>query len=578
MNAGTSLTIPVSAPVFCTERALTLSDEDTLALKSVAPSDLRQWTLDRAHVYEAYLCTMRVLYNAAAPINQRLPPEILNHIFSSVFPDRLAEIRLMHVCHYWRTLLARTPEYWVDMLSIPTLWDIPDLTEAALRLSAPHPLMVRSAPAELYTAAWMRPHLARINDLRVAVDQTGFRQLFLLLRDGSFASVKSLRLVWVDYQIPSPPAYDETFDQCPDDSLPLLKHLSLSAIFYDPRLVVGSIEHMTLLASPDYYAGRVSTGTISLHDVLLHPLKRCVHGLLSFHLTTHPLLDSQWPHYPTPPSSIVNLPSLRELDINSFSAGHIETLLEGMVIPPFTVINIHCQRHVPQLCRSIPYHHAIVSAEELAISYGPSYIDTTVSSTGKDLLHVRAPVQHGGSNHVTFLCQMNAVTTLALSSSQGCLSDSVIPELLRRLPNLTRLVIHYPMDIARLRGHPTVRTLLERLNPVDSSPSLIRALDHLVIRKFDPLVLFDGCVSEQRNDLVSILEHRCASAGRPLKSLTLGIVPSNMDSSSSSADAELVARVKCAAEAHYAALVDEIIVAPYSEIDGDTQANVGLKN
>ncbi|KAH9851713.1 hypothetical protein C2E23DRAFT_732478 [Lenzites betulinus] len=550
VNAGTHSKPSLPESTFCSAPAPSLAKEDLRALKFISPQGIQQWALGRVKVYEEYIRALRILHNDMVPINQRLPPEILSHIFVSVSPDRVGDIRLMHVCHSWRAILGRTSKFWTDMLAIPILWNNADLVQEALRLSAPRPLMIRSAPAKMYTIPWMRPHFVRINDLRIAVDQAGFRQIFPLLRDAYFVTIESLRLIWVDWESTmSESPYDKTFDQCPDASLPRLKRLSLSAELFDARLVVGSIEHLVVLAPPDGLI-QAPTITTSSPNTYLRALERCTHGLVSLHFS----ISQTW--HPFTDAPIIALPSLCELVIDASKPASIEALLASLDIPPSTFVHVRGVSDVPLLRCAIPHHYGVAAAEELSLSFTMLTVDLAASHAGKEVLRVRARASTVDAFTSDHFIHLDAIRTLTLSSSeQWGLLEPDVPDILARLPYLTRLVIHYPTDIGAI-GRPCSRTLLEGLASAEG-PSAIRALEHLVLRRFD-LSLLDR--------LVPILEHCHASAGpgRPLRSLTLGIVPSRTDGTSrptgDERTAEVVARVQRAAKERLGATVDEIIV------------------
>ncbi|TFK85736.1 hypothetical protein K466DRAFT_664290 [Polyporus arcularius HHB13444] len=59
------------------------------------------------------------IYNSGAPVNEKLPSEVLLQIFRGVTPTNsypMASLRLRHVCRAWRTFIDRSPAIWMDIL------------------------------------------------------------------------------------------------------------------------------------------------------------------------------------------------------------------------------------------------------------------------------------------------------------------------------------------------------------------------------------------------------------------------------------------------------------------------------
>ncbi|KAI0826796.1 hypothetical protein BC628DRAFT_1502638 [Trametes gibbosa] len=537
---------------FCSERAPTLPEEDLHALKFVPPSDIQQWALDRGKVYESRLRAIHMLYNAAAPINERLPPEILSHIFASVAPDTPGEIRLLHI-------------------------SFPSQQRGGSRISSKEPsasrrLKVQSASPELCTTTWMRPHLARISDLDLSVNVSRLGQLLPLLYNGSFASMTRLSLVWIPYATsiaPSPPDDDETFEgQCPDSSLPHLKHMSLSTIFLESGLVVASIEHIGTLATPFHKIGRGSTDALASPHAFFHCLKRCFGRLASLYVEIDQSIADEvaWimpSEYPD-----VDLPSLRKLAIVSYEASVVTTFLTSTRISPSTLVNIHCRHSTPILYHCLPQHYSVVAPEQLTISFTRSHVNLAVSYAGKDIMRIRTQ----GTAVDKYLCLLfshpDSLRALTLSSENYNIWFKSVPGILAALPNLSRLAIHNPPHGTAPNGRRTSRSLLERLALHSEKPSLIRTLDELVIYHYDPSSLLSF-----RDNLVALLEHRLASAGRPLRSLTLAVVPFRINGSpvGDESDAELVARAHSIVSERLGTLVDEISVVPYRRADMDVE-------
>ncbi|KAM5543974.1 hypothetical protein V8D89_002591 [Ganoderma adspersum] len=181
----------------CTAQCL-LADEDRIALSHLAPDEVQEWGLLRITEYRNHNCLLRerygaearnaisknkshiraihIAYNDAAPINRRLPPEVLIEIFSHVHPvvTPRRHVPILGVCSYWRRLLFRTPQFWANILSLPIWksWDPKyyrslDLFEVAMARSAPQRLTLSVPSCDSYIADTLASHAIRISSLKV---------------------------------------------------------------------------------------------------------------------------------------------------------------------------------------------------------------------------------------------------------------------------------------------------------------------------------------------------------------------------------------------------------------------------
>ena len=67
--------------------------------------------------HKSHVWALRSVYNDAAPIHRRLPPKILLEVFANFRHDGTRHgPPALRVCHYWHTLLQRTPQLWQSLL------------------------------------------------------------------------------------------------------------------------------------------------------------------------------------------------------------------------------------------------------------------------------------------------------------------------------------------------------------------------------------------------------------------------------------------------------------------------------
>ncbi|OJT02347.1 hypothetical protein TRAPUB_7130 [Trametes pubescens] len=158
------------------------------------------------HLEAHVLPKLRRRYNALAPIHQRLPPEVLLEIFSQVEHTGRHDIRIMHVCQAWRSLLVRRPEFWARMLAACPLRYSSTIVDQAsgwfntfLDCSAPAPLSLALACFHQAVHDTLRPHTYHITSLAICISfGTTFDTLFSMLSRG-LPSLETLSITHDDY-------------------------------------------------------------------------------------------------------------------------------------------------------------------------------------------------------------------------------------------------------------------------------------------------------------------------------------------------------------------------------------------
>ncbi|KAI0672546.1 hypothetical protein C8Q78DRAFT_759205 [Trametes maxima] len=105
-------------------QSIDLSQADPDALVGLSPADVQATALLRINAcrqrisqIERFMHALRNVHNSVSPLHVALAPELLMEIFGHLRPQREADIQVTHVCHYWRALLHKTPEFWADLLS-----------------------------------------------------------------------------------------------------------------------------------------------------------------------------------------------------------------------------------------------------------------------------------------------------------------------------------------------------------------------------------------------------------------------------------------------------------------------------
>ncbi|KAI1792307.1 hypothetical protein LXA43DRAFT_1133881 [Ganoderma leucocontextum] len=173
-----------------------LAEEDRVILKQLAPIEVQEWCLSRIAEHrnhnrvlrelygsaardaisktKSHVRALRSAYNDAAPINRCLPPEVLMEVFSNVHPavNPRRIVPVLRVCSYWRRLLFRTPQFWANLLSLPTWmsWE-PRCRmgrfSAALARSVPRSVAVSVPYCDGAIVDILTPHASRLSSLKV---------------------------------------------------------------------------------------------------------------------------------------------------------------------------------------------------------------------------------------------------------------------------------------------------------------------------------------------------------------------------------------------------------------------------
>ena len=191
------------------------------------------------------ILALKSIHNAVTPINARLPPEILIHIFRHVEPNACKHIRLSHVCRLWRSAIHRAAEFWVDILSSPQVIDRPhghQLFKDFLERTAPLPfgLFLKSGDLSLIRQL-PNNHLFRVTALSITFGHNSLAYL----RDLIDLQLPSLRQLTCEYQLSM---QREQFDPMmqarnaySSDNFPQLVCLNIHGNCMTPALFVASL-------------------------------------------------------------------------------------------------------------------------------------------------------------------------------------------------------------------------------------------------------------------------------------------------------------------------------------------------
>ncbi|KAM5530240.1 hypothetical protein V8D89_016092 [Ganoderma adspersum] len=276
-------------------------------------------------IWETKACirALRFEYNAWAPINRYLPPEVLMEVFANVHPAMTPQRRVpvLRVCRYWRRLVLKTPHFWANVLSLPILKRF----TAALSLSAPRSLTLSLPFWSLDIVDALLPHAGRIASLTLRLG-SGLEYTQQLL-ERRLSRLRRLIILddWVTWDEP----LTLYFHQYPD-----IRSLRLDiTLFYSSVVPCASLLHLKLTHC-----------VIRTQDTKSYiPSLRALHDALELfpNLETLSLTYSLSEGHPSgnPPelTKNVHLPRLRRVEIEDIPV-YIPRFLSHLAFPSTTIL------------------------------------------------------------------------------------------------------------------------------------------------------------------------------------------------------------------------------------------------
>ncbi|TBU34841.1 hypothetical protein BD311DRAFT_193326 [Dichomitus squalens] len=174
--------------------------EDEVVLRTLLPSNVQSWARSKIDYHTEYTRRLSSTFNSGALVHLLLPTEMLMEIFSRIEPQSCHDIRILHVCRKWRSIILRTPAFWQAMLrlsdvmddSCPSALDI-QVANEILRLFAPRKIDVTVMFSSDLRPTILVPHLSRITTLTICMEPDHVVEVFEALR--SFRMVHLTRLV-----------------------------------------------------------------------------------------------------------------------------------------------------------------------------------------------------------------------------------------------------------------------------------------------------------------------------------------------------------------------------------------------
>ena len=436
-----------------------LAPEDRVCLTGLDHVEAQRWSMARIEEYKSRIRALCLVYNAAAPINHHLPPEVLMRIFGYLNPGSYRQLKYLRVCRQWRDIMLHTPPFWADILSAVPL-NMRDVKvwqsqykrfEFFLNHSSPRPLdlTLRGCPAHVLEA--LTPHAHRLRSMTLSIEALDVEHLDRLLSVG-MPVLEELSVVQLQRPERKVAECNELFAtpiHLDPSKFPLLHTLHIPRSLFTTTNAVSSLQYLELTKCicTDCLYTRTQTFT-----PLLDALNQCPA------LETLRFEHSLPPHNndPPPPDRVVSLPALRELHIDDHYPD-TSKLLSHLDYPAKTSVTIEgvrfWRREGDNFKRALPpdltRFHPIVDATEVGIEFGEITILETFAGDAQLLTYTitefEARNKYDDDNvpmrYISELADMftpaSAITILSITVGMFVRADWVC--LLRALPNLVSL-------------------------------------------------------------------------------------------------------------------------------------------
>ncbi|KAM5543964.1 hypothetical protein V8D89_002581 [Ganoderma adspersum] len=469
-------------------------DEDRMLLNQLAPSQVQEWCLSRIAEHQSHnrllrqrygpaarnaisknkshIRALRSAYSDAAPINHRLPPEVLVEVFSHVHPVVMPRPRIpvLRVCRYWRRLLFSTPRFWANLLSLPTwkTWNPKHHLgrfQAALVRSALESLILSVPYSNEAIVDILIPHASRLSSLKVGPTWYDVEDMSPILEQHMPRLTRLIILRCCGYTQAS--TLNLNFSHYPNiQSLELERTHFCTPLAPYPSLCHLKLKHCTIRPSP---TARSVPALCAVHDAL-----DSFPNLETLSMACSLSDDDPYGHVRALPelTKAVHLPHLRHLEMADISA-YIPHFLSHLVFPATTSLALEpayrrdfCHRPttVPLFpgLNPFPAPNAELS---LHLDFRESCNDGSPArweTHGDGVRPIRVTLP-GAAFHPTIVCRFTrelaealapapALGVTSLTVEYTCFSRSYWERLLLELPGLRRAACGTTLTTKHLAG------------------------------------------------------------------------------------------------------------------------------
>ena len=440
---------------------LSKDDARALLMLSIDSEDVLPWCTKRIYEYKARIRALRVIHNAAAPINHLLPPELLMQVFQNVeYPVRRRDVyaqALARVCRTWYSVICGTPQFWVNLLSFRRDMISPSPRslrsfELALQRSGALPLAISLRGFPSSVADLLQSHRQRVSSLTVAFVNNNHSALLEGFLCQEMHSVKELQV------------YPEGKTSVLHPSHPLaacyprLVTLRTAIMHFHPECVPSSLRHLELNFCRCAYINLERHPHHATLPQLINALQRCP-SLETLRITWCLPWERQSNSSPEETVPVVQLPFLRSLYLHDPSVS-IASFLSRLRLPPTTAIHMKTDAALsfaPPLHLSLPAHFSCVDTAIVRLSGSEIRFETyradgtvahiSASCTGRSTWDFAdAPVEYTNTVANVF-ASAQAITRLVVTEVRLLYYNSPVwtarvwRALLRGFPSIERLEV-----------------------------------------------------------------------------------------------------------------------------------------
>lgn len=461
-----------------------LSTEDRAVMDVLPATDLPGWMATRIEDYRSRIRALMSAQNALVPINHNLPPEVLMEIFIHVNTSNSSRVwlRVLHVCRLWRSLIFRTPAFWVAVLRIKK--DLVGVTEGsvarlnlflALSRTLPLDLSFKGLPHSVSQA--LAPHINRISTLTLKLKGKEYKSFTRLLGSG-MARLEQLCITHRDDDKHTTEFHRALVKDA--SHLPRLRSLTLRCVLTSLGGLAGQLRHLKL---SDCYCTYCHINPASLQG-FLKALEGCSSLEVLVLEDTSMVVDNQ---PPVIHDHVVALPTLRKLQICRGELP-VAALLSRVSLPKTCTVNIDTRLGAHHLRDTLPRDlhgfFPVSQADRLLFEYDPMGCGTLKSYTGESMLVRTSATGSPGYS----------VAKLGFASFVAELRDLFSP-----FNNVTALILRTP---------PALH------NATDEDRAALRALLGAL-----PLAHLDATAYNGTNDVLSLLGETLPAGGSLCPSL-----------------------------------------------------------
>ena len=389
------------------EQGLRAEDKAHIAL--LTPFHVQDWASKKIEEYTELLRALKAVYNAAAPINRKSPPELLVEVFSHLKPGSTVDrdtFVVLTVCRTWRSLVLRTSAFWTDLLEVEQDFVEGPLDRKVARLG----LYLRLSRTQslqlilygcLLLSSTLCPYAHRIISLEISigVQQVNWFNLLLLV---GMPLLRQLSIHHLENESDADGQQVPVLDIDPQ-RLPRLRSLRLPCHSFTD-IVAGACREFLRL---DLFACncKLCRDNPRTSEALFNALRACV-SLNTLNIQDCDMNGGS-------PTRAIDLPALRRLFICA-DPELVSTLLSHLSAPPTCVLDLGRPAHTfrAQLPRNLASFLPVSTADCVSFHHEANLPSRHILETSTNGFRTLCMVVSQGPDHHPFATLVNELAEM----------------------------------------------------------------------------------------------------------------------------------------------------------------------